>query len=86
MLAGWVRDGLDPKAVWVIDPQPSDWLLEQGVHVNQRLPTLPALILVAVKPQLMEQALPQINAFGNAPNTVILSVAAGTPIKIYENI
>ena len=35
MLAGWVRDGLDPKAVWVIDPQPSDWLLEQGVHVNQ---------------------------------------------------
>ncbi|MBT4872558.1 MAG: NAD(P)-binding domain-containing protein, partial [Marinovum sp.] len=85
MLAGWVRDGLDPKAVWVIDPQPSDWLLDQGVHVNQSLPPQPALILVAVKPQLMERALPQIGAFGNAPETVILSVAAGTPIKTYED-
>lgn len=85
MLAGWLRDGLDPKAVWVIDPQPSGWLLEQGVHINQSLPPQPAVILVAVKPQLMEQALPQIEAFGDAPETVILSVAAGTPIKAYES-
>ena len=84
MLAGWLRDGLDPKSVWVIDPKPSDWLINQGVHVNQTLPSKPAVILVAVKPQLMQEALPQVEAFGSTPETVILSVAAGTPIKAYE--
>ena len=53
MLAGWLDDGhgggLTPGAVWVIDPQPSDWVLSTGVHVNADLPPCPAVVL----PELM---------------------------------
>ncbi len=83
MLAGWLGQGLDPEAVWVIDPQPSDWVVMQGVHVNAPLPPSPAIALVAVKPQMMGAALPQLAAMGGG-GTLFVSVAAGTPIAAYE--
>jgi len=30
MLAGWLRDGLAPSSVWVLEPHPSDWLRGRG--------------------------------------------------------
>lgn len=83
MLAGWLRDGLKPDAVWVQDPYPSDWVKAQGVHVNADLPSAPAIVLVAVKPQIMAEALPTLAAMGEG-QTLFLSVAAGTPISAYE--
>ncbi len=83
MLAGWLGQGLDPEAVWVIDPQPSDWVVMQGVHVNAPLPPNPAIALVAVKPQMMGAALPQLAAMGGG-ETLFVSVAAGTPIAAFE--
>ena len=56
MLAGWLENGMDPASVWVQDPQPSDWLRGTGVHLNADLPEAPALVLVAVKPQVMAEA------------------------------
>ncbi|NBQ28560.1 MAG: pyrroline-5-carboxylate reductase, partial [Rhodobacteraceae bacterium] len=85
MLAGWLARGLDPKLVWVIDPKPSDWVLSQGVRVNETLPAAPAIVLVAVKPQMMGDALPALQAFGNA-QTVFLSIAAGTPISKFAQV
>ena len=85
MLAGWLARGLSPQKVWVIDPNPSNWVMEQGVHVNASLPPVPAIVLVAVKPQMMGAALPTLQAFGNG-NTVFLSIAAGTPIAAFENV
>lgn len=85
MLAGWLARGLSPQKVWVIDPNPSNWVMEQGVHVNASLPRAPAIVLVAVKPQMMGAALPTLQAFGNG-NTVFLSIAAGTPIAAFENV
>ncbi|MCF2905234.1 pyrroline-5-carboxylate reductase [Octadecabacter sp. CECT 8868] len=84
MLAGWLSGGLAPDAVWVLDPYPSDWLLATGVHVNAGLPKDPALALIAVKPQMMGEALPSMQALGNG-STVFLSVAAGTSIASFEN-
>jgi pyrroline-5-carboxylate reductase len=43
----------------------------------------PAVVLVAVKPQMMEAAVPQLVAVAS-PDTVFLSVAAGTPISYFE--
>tara|TARA_R110002012_G_scaffold174258_1_gene338994 strand:- start:9348 stop:10163 length:816 start_codon:yes stop_codon:yes gene_type:complete len=83
MLAGWLARGLPTSSVWVIDPYPSDWLKDQGVNLNQELPKAPAVVLVAVKPQMMGTALPTLQAMGNG-KTVFVSVAAGTTIATFE--
>lgn len=83
LLQGWLAGGLRPDAVHVIDPNPSDWVKAQGVQVNQPLPAAPAVVLVAVKPQMMGAALPQLQAFGGG-GTLFVSVAAGTLIASYE--
>jgi len=85
MLAGWLSDGLPATSVWVLDPYPSDWLQAQGVHINVDLPDNPAIILVAVKPQMMGDALPQIQALGNG-DTLFVSVAAGTSLATFETV
>ena len=81
MLAGWLADGLSPAAVHVIDPAPSDWLQSQGVALNGPLPPSPAIAIIAVKPQMMGQALPQLQSL---ENTLLLSIAAGTSIAAFE--
>lgn len=83
MLQGWLADGLPPASVWVIDPNPSDWLRETGVRINADLPEAPAIVLVAVKPQMMGDALPVLRDRGNG-ETLFISVAAGTPISVFE--
>jgi pyrroline-5-carboxylate reductase len=85
MLAGWLARGLPASSVWVMDPHPSDWLSEQGVHLNVTLPDTPAVVLVAVKPQMMSEALPLLRHMGQG-NTVFLSVAAGIPISYFEDV
>ncbi|EEX09964.1 pyrroline-5-carboxylate reductase [Ruegeria lacuscaerulensis ITI-1157] len=83
MLAGWLDHGLPAASVWVIDPNPSEWLRAQGVNLNTALPESPAVVLVAVKPQMMGDALPAIRALGGG-GSLFISVAAGTPIASFE--
>ena len=83
MLAGWLARGLPASSVWVIDPHPSDWLQGQGVHLNTTLPVKPAIVLVAVKPQMMADALPTLKMMGN-DTTLFVSVAAGITISYFE--
>ena len=88
MLEGWLANGLPLTSVWIMDPFPSDRLNElarDGLHLNVTLPEAPAICIVAVKPQMMTEALPQIAAMGNG-KTVFLSVAAGTTIAAMEAI
>ncbi len=83
MLAGWLEGGLPAGCVWVQDPYPSDWLVATGVHINEGFPENPAVVLIAVKPQMMGEALPALAALPK-DGTVFLSVAAGVSIKAYE--
>ncbi|MHC9234501.1 pyrroline-5-carboxylate reductase [Pseudooceanicola sp. 502str34] len=85
MLAGWLEGGLPATSVWVIDPNPSDWLKSTGVHINTEVPAAPAVALVAVKPQMMGDALPTLAAMGNG-DTLVISVAAGTPISKFAEV
>jgi pyrroline-5-carboxylate reductase len=85
MLEGWLKRGLAAGSVWVLDPHPSDWVRAQGVHLNAPLPASPAIVLIAVKPQMMGAALPQMAALGGGA-TLFLSVAAGTTIASYESV
>ncbi|MFA8387368.1 MAG: pyrroline-5-carboxylate reductase [Pelagibaca sp.] len=83
MLEGWLAGGLPAASVWVTDPNPSDWVRAQGVHLNEDLPDSPAIVLVAVKPQMMRDALPTLKLLGNG-DTTFLSVAAGITIATFE--
>lgn len=85
MLEGWLKGGLPAASVWVIDPKPSEWLQGTGVHLNKDLPPEPGLVLVAVKPQMMGDALPTLAAMGGG-RTLFVSVAAGTPIARFEDV
>ena len=85
LLSGWLEQGMDPKFVWILDPRPSEWVLSVGVRVNEMLPDDPAIVLVAVKPQMMGEALPRLQRFGST-TTLFISVAAGTSISAFEDV
>jgi len=83
LLTGWLAAGVPAASVWVIEPNPTDWLKGSGVHLNQGVPPTPAVALLAVKPQMMGAALPALQALGNG-KTLFVSIAAGTTIATFE--
>ena len=85
LLAGWLANGLSVGAVTVLDPDPSAWLSSTGVRLNTDLPPAPAMVILAVKPQMMGQALPGLQALG-AGSTVFVSIAAGISLASIERI
>jgi pyrroline-5-carboxylate reductase len=85
MLEGWLRSGLPATSIWVIDPKPSVWLKEQGVDLSGNIPASPAVAIIAVKPQMMSAALPDVTALGNG-DTLVISIAAGTSIRTFEDV
>jgi pyrroline-5-carboxylate reductase len=82
MLAGWLERGLDPASTTVIDPAPSPELVDMSFARGFRVATSPpagiaaAVLVLAVKPQVMDAALPGLKPLVG-PGTVVLSVAAG---------
>ncbi|MEO0917321.1 MAG: pyrroline-5-carboxylate reductase [Pseudomonadota bacterium] len=85
MLQGWLGAALPPEAVFVMEPTPSDWLRGTGVHLNEDLPSDPAIVIVAVKPQMIGEALPALQSLGGG-TTVFLSIAAGTTLATFERV
>ena len=90
LLSGWLERGLDPARIVVQDPAPAPHIRQRldghGVEVHaevRSLPEAPAVILVAVKPQVMDQVLPALARLAR-PKTVVLSVAAGCRIGGFE--
>ncbi len=83
LLTGWLAAGVPGSSVWVIEPNPSDWLKASDVHLNLGVPPAPAVALLAVKPQMMGAALPALQALGNG-TTLFISIAAGTSIATFE--
>jgi pyrroline-5-carboxylate reductase len=82
LLTGWLAAGVPAASVWVIEPNPTDWLKGLGVHLNEGVPEAPAVALLAVKPQMMGAALPALQALGNG-RTLFVSIAAGTSIATF---
>ncbi len=82
LLEGWLEQGLPAESAYVQDPNPPQDVADLlGEHVIATgappdLPTEPAVIVLAVKPQAMDEVLPPLKPLVGA-DTVILSVAAG---------
>ncbi|MEO1563583.1 MAG: pyrroline-5-carboxylate reductase [Pseudomonadota bacterium] len=86
MLQGWLVAGMQPTAISVIDPNPSEWLKTQsrlGLTINEAIPPKPAVIVLAVKPQVMFDALPQLDGVGGQ-GTLFISIAGGIQIAAFE--
>jgi pyrroline-5-carboxylate reductase len=89
MLEGWLASGADPKKIVALDPHASDemktLLAKHGVALNPAIASITdaEVVLVAVKPQVIEEVLPTIKSLG-ASNPLILSVAAGKTIATFE--
>ncbi|GAA6208510.1 pyrroline-5-carboxylate reductase [Cognatishimia sp. WU-CL00825] len=88
LLRGWLDAGLPCDQVTVMDPRPSDWLLglqDMGVTLNQLPANAPSVAVIATKPQIMSEAIPDVKAYGNGA-TLFISIAAGTLIETFETL
>ena len=90
LLAGWLDRGLDPRAVLIQDPSPptATRALLERFHLAasptlEAQPKAPAVIVVAVKPQVMDEVFPAL-ARHAGPQTVVLSIAAGRTLAGFE--
>jgi pyrroline-5-carboxylate reductase len=81
MLEGWLRLGLEPARVAIIEPQPSREIAElaaQGLRLNPAMNVVgePNAVVIAVKPQNAAEIMPWLaQAVGGS--TVVLSIMAG---------
>ncbi|HVJ32244.1 MAG TPA: pyrroline-5-carboxylate reductase [Terriglobia bacterium] len=83
MLRGWLARGVPGNQLFVVDTNPRDLndVIAAGVTVVTKPADLPAgfapaIVLLAIKPQFMDQALPDYRRFAR-PQTLFLSIAAG---------
>lgn len=82
---GWLRMGLDPGRLVVIEPQPSEFvtgLAARGVRLNPDRASLRAVaaMVVAIKPQIAATTLPVFtNLISN--DTVVVSIMAGRTLQ-----
>src|SRR4051812_49378692 len=90
LLLGWLERGLDPQSVFVQEPSPSaaaqQLLSRHGIKVAARFDSMqppPAVIVVAVKPQVVDEVFPSLAKLVG-PETVVLSIAAGKSIASFE--
>jgi len=87
LLTGWLDNGLTPDNATIIDPALREG--PPGVRVAADPADLianaprPDVLVLAVKPQIMDDVLPAYRALGGGP-TAVLSVAAGRLISGFE--
>jgi pyrroline-5-carboxylate reductase len=88
MLEGWLKAGADPAKIVAIDPGPPPEVLsllqKHGIRHNPPISAITdaEVVLVAVKPQIMDEVLAPLSALGQA-KPLILSVVAGKTMKSF---
>jgi pyrroline-5-carboxylate reductase len=86
LLSGWLEGGLDPARIVVQEPAPQPHIRQvleaRGIALHAEVAALaepPAVLLVAVKPQVMDEVLPPLAKLVGR-GTVVVSIAAGRQI------
>jgi pyrroline-5-carboxylate reductase len=87
LLSGWLEGGLDPGRIVVQEPAPQRHINEaldaRGVAMHAEIAKLaepPAVLVLAVKPQVMDAVLPQLAGLVGG-RTLVVSIAAGRRIE-----
>lgn len=90
LMQGWLARGLAPSSIIVQDPalsaEAAELIRTSGIRAEAsiaHLDTAPSVIVVAVKPQVMDQVFPGLGKLAG-PKTVVLSIAAGRSIASFE--
>lgn len=90
MLGGWIEENVKPNDIMVIDPSTAN--LEVAGKMGCRIFSSPVLIeeeyqpdviVLAVKPQYMEEVIPTYKKFIDN-GALVISIAAGTKISLFE--
>jgi pyrroline-5-carboxylate reductase len=83
LLNGWLRLGLDPHLLYVVDPQPTfelkTDLKQRGIALNPSSMVAPKIVLLAVKPQILSSALKAV-ALHVGKDTLVISILAGATL------
>ena len=83
LLKGWLEGGIPAASVRVLEPKPSAWLQSLPIALNtEPSEAPPAVCVLAVKPQMMPDAIPAVQPLGGG--TIVLSIAAGIRIAFLE--
>lgn len=87
LLAGWLDGGLDPASLIVQDPAPlpasAARLAQSAVRIEPAVAAtpIPAAVVLAVKPEVMDAVLPALARVIGPLETVVISIAAGRRIE-----
>ena len=92
MLEGWLKRGLAPRKLIVLEPQPSKAvkaLARRGLKLNPKpapkgKAATAAAIVIAVKPQSAPEAVPRVAAHVGK-STLMLSIMAGRTLRFLES-
>jgi pyrroline-5-carboxylate reductase len=86
LLKGWLAQGIAADRIFVQEPMLADdvaaLIRDAGIVTGTPpvLPAAPEVMLLAVKPQAMDDVLPSLAAL-TGPDTLVVSIAAGTTIS-----
>jgi pyrroline-5-carboxylate reductase len=85
LLSGWRHQGLAADAVWVVEPSGQQHPAVAEDHWRASLQDLPrslkpAVVVLAVKPQVMDEA---IEGLSGTASALYLSIAAGKSLKYF---
>ena len=81
LLRGWLAAGFPPRTLAVAEPHPSAEIatLLKDKAIRDKPQTPPDVLVLAVKPQIMNEVLPGIAPLAG-PDTAVLSIAAGRTV------
>jgi len=88
MLQGWIRMGLDPERITVLEPDPGPEIValaSRGLILNPARVEPATLIVVAVKPQAADQVVPGLVPWVG-PETLVASIMAGRTLRGIERV
>ncbi len=94
LLKGWIEKGRDAASIAVIEPDAAGYqravaslpqrIARHDTPHDLSAAAMPAVVVFAVKPQAMDEILPQYRRFAGG-GTLFLSIAAGKTIASFEN-
>lgn len=91
MLTGWLKDGRAGSEFVILDPMLADEMkglvANDGVRHFEAMPDdlVPSIVIIAVKPQMMDAVLPKIAASKNLSDAAFVPVAAGTSVATFQS-